>query len=629
MIKWLISSSLRSNMLTLRQITLSRGDKILLDKVNVSLYEKQKIGLIGHNGCGKSTLFDFLLGQLSPDTGEYLINPQLSISHLSQHIPDSNEKALDFVLAGDQQYIKLLKRLSEAEKTGDDAEVLQCHEELSHTGGYSKPAQAAVIMSGLGFSGNQQQEPVNSFSGGWRMRLNLARCLMKPADLLLLDEPTNHLDMEAIFWLERYLKQSPSTIILISHDREFLDAFVTHILHIENRNLILYSGNYSSFEKIHAQQLALQQAMHEKQQTKIKHMMTFVTRFKAKATKAKQAQSRMKAIEKMEIIAAAQADSPFSFDFFPCPRAGNPLIQCNQVDAGYINHPPILKKIKLSLNPGDRIALLGPNGEGKSTLIKTLTADLPVLSGDIHRSPHLQIGYYAQHQLEQLDCKLSPVETLQTLSPEVREQTIRDFLGGFNFRGDMAVQSIQHFSGGEKARLALARLVWLKPNLLLLDEPTNHLDLGMRSAIELALQTYEGALILISHDRHLLKSSVDNFYLIYQGKVQPFEGDLDDYYLWLQTRNSEKESKLATSPNEYKERKSYQNKLKKLEQLIEHYQNQLRLLDKQLADVSLYEDTKQKSKLDNLLMERDIAHSALIKTEEEWLEICHALESLE
>lgn len=616
-------------MLTLRQITLSRGDKVLLDKVNVSLYEKQKIGLIGHNGCGKSTLFDFLLGQLTADTGEYLINPQLSISHLSQQLPDSNEKALDFVLGGDVEHIQLLRRLSDAEKNGNDEEVLYCHEELEQSGGYSKPAQAATIMSGLGFNRDQQQESVNSFSGGWRMRLSLARCLMKPAALLLLDEPTNHLDMEAIFWLERYLKQSPSTIILISHDREFLDAFVSHILHIENRNLTLYTGNYSCFEKTHAQQLALQQAMHEKQQTKIKHMMTFVTKFKAKATKAKQAQSRIKAIEKMEIIAAAQADSPFSFDFFPCPRAGNPLIQCNQVDAGYANQPPVLKKIKLSLNPGDRLALLGPNGEGKSTLIKTLTGNLPVQSGDIHRSPHLQIGYYAQHQLEQLDCKLSPVETIQVLSPEVREQTIRDFLGGFNFIGDMAVQPIHHFSGGEKARLALARLVWLKPNLLLLDEPTNHLDLGMRSAIELALQTYEGALILISHDRHLLKSSVDNFYLIYQGKVQPFEGDLDDYYIWLQSRDSVKESKLSTSMDEYKERKSYQNKLKKLEQLINHYQEQLHYFDKKLADTSLYEDSKHKSKLDGLLKERDITHRSLSNTEEEWLDVCYIIESLE
>lgn len=616
-------------MLTLRQITLSRGNKILLDKVNVTLYEKQKIGLIGHNGCGKSTLFDFLLGNLHPDTGEFLINPQLTISHLSQQLPDSDEKALDFVLGGDDNYIKLYQRLKNAEQKGDDAEVLACHEELSHSGGYSKPAQAATIMSGLGFNGQQQSAAVNSFSGGWRMRLSLARCLMKPADLLLLDEPTNHLDMEAIFWLERFLKQSPSTIILISHDREFLDAFVTHILHIEKKDLTLYSGDYSCFEKTHAQQLALQQAMYEKQQAKINHMMSFVNRFRAKATKAKQAQGRLKSIERMEIIAAAQIDSPFSFDFFPCPRAGNPLIQCNLVDAGYQLEKPTLKKINLSLNPGDRIALLGPNGEGKSTLIKTLTGSLPVLQGTIHRSAHLKIGYYAQHQLEELDCNLSPVETIQILSPEVREQTIRDFLGGFNFTGDMALQSIHHFSGGEKARLALAKLVWLKPNLLLLDEPTNHLDLGMRSAIELALQSYEGALILISHDRHMLKTSVDNFYLVYQQKVQAFDGDLDDYYSWLQSKDTIKENSNPSAANDYKEKKALQNRLKKLEQLIEQYHGEIVQLDHQLGDASLYgEDSKQQTKLNQLLQKRTLTHSSLSQVEEEWLEISSSLEDL-
>ncbi|KTD41020.1 ABC-F family ATP-binding cassette domain-containing protein [Legionella parisiensis] len=614
-------------MLTLRQITLSRGTKILLDKVNTTLYEKQKIGLIGHNGCGKSTLFDFLLGKLIPDSGEFLINPQLSISHLSQQLPDSDEKALDFVLGGDNRYMKLLHRLQEAETMGNDAEVLACHEELSHTGGYSKPAQAATIMAGLGFRGEQQHASVNSFSGGWRMRLSLARCLMKPADLLLLDEPTNHLDMEAIFWLERFLKQCPSTIILISHDREFLDAFVTHILHIEKQNLTLYSGNYSSFEKTHAQQLALQQSMYEKQQTKINHMMSFVNRFKAKATKAKQAQGRIKAIERMEIIAAAQVDSPFSFDFFLCPRAGNPLIQCNMVDAGYQTEKPILKKINLSLNPGDRVALLGPNGEGKSTLIKTLTGSLTPLNGAIHRSAHLKIGYYAQHQLEQLDCNLSPVETIQILSPEVREQTIRDFLGGFNFTGDMAVQPINHFSGGEKARLALAKLVWLKPNLLLLDEPTNHLDLGMRSAIELALQSYEGALILISHDRHMLKTSVDNFFLVYQQKVQAFDGDLDDYYSWLQTKDAIKENTIASPVTDYKEKKTLQNRLKKLEQLIEHYQSEISQLDAQLGDATLYENSAQQNKLSQLVQKRTSTHASLNQAEEEWLEISSSLEN--
>jgi ATP-binding cassette subfamily F protein 3 len=614
-------------MLSLLHITLSRGNKVLLDKANINLYEKQKVGLIGQNGCGKSTLFDFLLKKITADSGEYLINPQLSISHLSQQLPDSDESALNFVLAGDEDYVDLLQRLHQAEHNGDDSEVLVCHELLNQTGGYGKPAQAAIILSGLGFSAHQQSNTVNSFSGGWRMRLSLARCLMKPAQLLLLDEPTNHLDMEAIFWLERYLKQSSKTIILISHDREFLDAFVTHIVHVEQKHLQLYTGNYSTFEKTHAQQLALQQMMHERQQAKITHMMSFVTRFKAKATKAKQAQSRLKSIEKMELIAAAQADSPFSFEFFDCPRAGNPLIQCNLVDAGYDNQPAILKRINLSLNPGDRIALLGPNGEGKSTLIKTLTGSLPILDGTIHRSPHLKIGYYAQHQLEQLDIRLSPVETIQTISPETREQYIRDFLGGFNFIGDMALQPIQHFSGGEKARLALAKLVWQKPNLLLLDEPTNHLDLGMRSAIELALQSYEGALILISHDRHLLKTAVDEFYLVHQKRVQAFTGDIDDYYTWLQSKESPKEVNSSSSNNsDYKEKKVKQNRLKKLEQLMEDQQKKLNDLDHLLNDSSLYEDSNKKIHLDDLINKRSTAYNHLQQLEEEWIELSSSLE---
>lgn len=615
-------------MLTLSQITLSRGNKVLLDKASVTLYEKQKIGLIGHNGCGKSTLFDLFLSKISTDTGEFLINPQLSISHLSQQLPDSEEKALDFVLGGDEEYLRLMHRLAQAEQQGNDAEVLACHEELVRTAGYSKPAQAATIMAGLGFKSDQQQASVSSFSGGWRMRLSLARCLMKPAALLLLDEPTNHLDMEAIFWLERFLKQSPSTIILISHDREFLDAVVSHILHVEQLTLNLYTGNYSTFEKTHAQKLALQQLMHEKQKAKINHMMSFVNRFKAKATKAKQAQSRLKAIEKIEIIAAAQADSPFSFEFFPCPRAGIPLLQCHQATVGYESTTPILKKINLSLNPGDRIALLGPNGEGKSTLIKTLRGSLPVLEGKVHHSANLHIGYYAQHQLEQLDCNLSPVESIQHLSPEAKEQVIRDFLGGFNFVGDMAVQAIHHFSGGEKARLALAKLVWQKPNLLLLDEPTNHLDLGMRSAIELALQNYEGALILISHDRHMLQTTVDNFYLVYQQRVTPFDGDLDDYYSWLQAQNAPKETLVSSNAHDYKERKTLQNRLKKSEQLLELYQRDLKKLDQLLADPDLYENSTKKEQLAKLISDRSHTHTLLLQTEEEWLELSTILEQI-
>ncbi|KTD29751.1 ABC-F family ATP-binding cassette domain-containing protein [Legionella israelensis] len=614
-------------MITIQQVTLTRGNKQLLDKASASLHEKQKIGLIGQNGCGKSSLFSLILGELTVDHGECQINTHLRISHLSQQLPDSTVSALEFVLAGDEDYSRIQQQLNEAEKNGDDKTILVCHEELAQTSGYSKPAQAATIMAGLGFSNEEQSLPVNHFSGGWRMRLSLARCLMKPADLLLLDEPTNHLDMEAIFWLERWLKQSPCSIILISHDREFLDAVVSHILHIEHQKAILYSGNYSRFEQTRAEKLALQQAQYEKQQSKIKHMMSFVNRFKAKATKAKQAQSRIKAIEKMEQIAQAQLDSPFSFEFYPCPKAGKPLVSCEKMGAGY-SETIILKNISLSLNPGDRIALLGPNGEGKSTFIKTLTGALSPLSGTVYRNSNLTIGYYAQHQLEELDDHLSPMETIQLLSPEAKEQIIRDFLGSFNFMGDMAVHSIQHFSGGEKARLALAKLVWQKPNLLLLDEPTNHLDLTMRSAIEIALQSYEGALILISHDRHLLRTSVDDFYLIYQQKVQPFKGDLDDYYQWLLNKkhaSSSDQPPTISANMEYKQRKTAQNRLKKLEQIIEVHQAKLQKLETILADNELYENTYQ-MELNRLLNERHSLQHTLNQAESEWLELMTELE---
>lgn len=612
-------------MLTLRQITLSRGNKVLLQNASVTLHEKQKIGLVGHNGCGKSSLFALILGELQTDTGDCLINPQLQISHLSQQLPDSDESALDFVLAGDTEHLALQKRLMLAEKKEDHADILLCHELLTQTGGYSKPAKAASIMAGLGFNGEEQKKSVNSFSGGWRMRLSLARCLMKPADLLLLDEPTNHLDMEAIFWLEKWLKQSPSSILLISHDREFLDAFVSHILHIEQQTMNLYSGNYSRFEQTRAQQLALQQMMYEKQQQKISHLMTYVNRFRAKASKAKQAQSRLNAIEKMDIVAQAQIDSPFSFSFYPCPRAGNPLIHCDQVTAGYNEQSIILRKLKLILNPGDRIALLGPNGQGKSTLIKTLTGSLPALAGLIHRSPHLKIGYYAQHQLDELDDNLSPVATIQELSPETKEQTIRDYLGGFNFIGDMAMKPIHHFSGGEKARLALAKLVWLKPNLLLLDEPTNHLDLEMRAAIEIALQSYEGALILISHDRHLLRTTVDDFYLVYQQQVQPFKGDLEDYHQWLLNRESGKITTSSDNANQYREKKTLQNRMKKLEQQVEQLHSRLTQIEAKLTDLSLYEEGQQQQ-LQTLLTQQKTLQQELNEAEEEWMDVIHELE---
>ncbi len=617
-------------MITLRQATLSRGNKILLANASVHLYAKQKIGLVGRNGCGKSSFFSLLLGELSTDLGECHINPHLRVSHLSQQLPDSEERALDFVLAGDDVYQQLIKRLFDAEQAGDDHSVLNCHEQLNQIGGYSKPAQAASIMAGLGFKAKDGEAPVNHFSGGWRMRLNLARCLMKPADLLLLDEPTNHLDMEAIFWLEKWLKLYSGSIILISHDREFLDAFVTHILHIDSEAISLYPGNYTRFEHIRAEQLQVAEAQYEKQQTKINHMMDYVQRFRAKASKAKQAQSRLKSIAKMDVLIKAHIDSPFSFEFYPTKRLNPPILKCDQVTAGYLPSAPILNKVNIILNPGDRIALLGPNGEGKSTLIKTLTGQLLPLSGTIHRSTHLNIGYYAQHQLEQLDCQLSPIQTIQSLTPDAREETIRTYLGGFNFIGDMATHPILHFSGGEKARLALAKLVWLKPNLLLLDEPTNHLDLDMRAAIEIALQSFEGALVLISHDRHLLRSVVNDFYLVYQKEVQPFQGDLDDYHQWLQSqdasRQGSKDNSTAKSNETHREKRSLQNQLKKLEQLMVQYQADILEVEERLAQPSMYEEAEA-SQLQSVLQKREDLEKRLTQVEEDWLMVMSTLES--
>lgn len=613
-------------MLSLSQITLIRGHKVLLEKASVIIHEKQKMGLIGHNGCGKSSFLRFILGDLSADGGDYTINPHVRISHLSQQLPETDDEALPFVLAGDSEYLSLITRLHEAEKQQDDACILACHEKLSQTGGYSKPALAASIMSGLGFSAKEQKQSVNRFSGGWRMRLSLARCLIKPADLLLLDEPTNHLDMEAIFWLEKWLKLSPCSMLVISHDREFLDSFTTHILAIEQQQMLLYKGNYSTYERTRAEQLALQQSLQVKQQQKIDHLMAYVNRFKAQATKAKQAQSRLKQIANMEMVAKAHIDSPFSFTFLPFQRASSPLIHCEKVVIAYEDHEPILKNVNLSLNPGDRIALLGPNGQGKTSLIKTLTKALKPRSGTVNCGANLTIGYYAQHQLDDLDNRLSPLETIQKLSPTEREQTIRNFLGGFNFVGDMAINAIIHFSGGEKARLALAKLVWQKPNLLLLDEPTNHLDLDMRQALEIALQTYEGALLIISHDRHLLRHTIDTFYLVSDKHVRLFKGDLDDYHASLNEKNDNETSQLKTK-TDYREQKTLQNRLKKLENDMKRLNEEQASIELTLADPLLYEPSQQ-TRLQSLLSKQKAQYQQITALEAEWISLAEQLESM-
>lgn len=613
-------------MLMLNQVSLVRGSKILFSDLSLNIFAKQKIGLVGKNGCGKSSLFALIRGEITPDAGECSLQNQVEISSLIQEIPDSDESALDYVLGGDSVYQYWQAALQSAMDKGEDEKVLLCHEHLQNMDAYRKPALAASILAGLGFSHAKQADPVRAFSGGWRMRLGLARCLMKPAQLYLLDEPTNHLDLEAILWLERWVKQLPAAVLLISHDRDFLDHTVEKILHIENQQGKLYTGSYSDFEHARASALLMQQTLYDRQQNQIKHMMKFVNQFKAKASKAKQAQSRMKAIERMELVAQAQMDSPFRFEFLKATAAGHPLLKCSDLTVGYGPDHIILKDVQWMVQAQDRIALLGPNGQGKSTLIKTLTGELSPIEGEVFRANGLKLGYFAQHQVDSLDLKLSPLHTISAIDKQAKEQDIRQFLGGFHFQGDMVYESIEHFSGGEKARLALAKLIWQRPNLLLLDEPTNHLDLDMRSAIEMALQSYEGALILISHDRHLMQTCVNDFYLVYQQKLTPFEGDLDDYYAWLLHHQDTVPSASISTPNRsYKEQKGLQNRIKKLEMQLEKSLDALNAIESQLGDETLYEES-QKAKLQTLLQEQKKLKEQVDNDEQEWLTCMQQLE---
>lgn len=613
-------------MLMLNQVTLTRGSKILWQDLTLNVFAKQKVGVVGKNGCGKSSLFALIRKEMTPDAGECVLQNQVEISSLIQEIPDSDDSAIDYVLGGDSVYQYWQQALQSAMDNTDDEKILLCHEHLQNMDAFRKPAIAASILAGLGFSHAQQSQAVRAFSGGWRMRLGLARCLMKPAQLYLLDEPTNHLDLEAIMWLERWIKQLPAAVLLISHDRDFLDHTVEKILHIEHHQGKLYTGSYSDFENARANALLMQQTLYERQQNQIKHMMMFVNQFKAKASKAKQAQSRIKAIERMELVAQAQMDSPFRFEFFKTTPTGHPLLKCSDLAIGYENDALILKDLQWMVQPQDRIALLGPNGQGKSTLIKTLIGELSPILGEIFRANGLKIGYFAQHQVDSLDLNLSPLQIIADIDKQAKEQDIRQFLGGFHFQGDMVYESIQYFSGGEKARLALAKLIWQRPNLLLLDEPTNHLDLDMRGAIEIALQSYEGALILISHDRHLMQTCVNDFYLVFQQKLTPFEGDLDDYYDWLLNHQETPKTEIQVSSNrDYKQQKGLQNRIKKLEMQLEKALDALKNIEEQLGDGAIYDDS-QKYKLQHLLNEQKHMKSQVDSYEQEWLSCMQQLE---
>jgi len=544
-------------MITLNNVSLRRGAKLLLDKATVTLNPGEKVGLVGRNGAGKSTLFALLNGTLHEDGGDFSIPKVWRMAQVAQNMPETEESATEFVTAGDTRLIELRQALEAAEAAEDGMAMAHAHVDLADAGEHDATSRAQALILGLGFKVSELDQAVNSFSGGWRMRLQLARALMCPSDLLLLDEPTNHLDLDALVWLEAWLKRYAGTMIVISHDREFLDAVTNVTLHIDHAKLNRYGGNYSSFELMRAQQLELQQASFSKQQEKIAHLQKFITRFKAKASKAKQAQSRVKALERMEKIAPVLADAEFTFEFKEPQNLPNPMLAISEASFGYqvdgVNKV-IIKDVNKSVLAGQRIGILGANGQGKSTLVKTIARTMPQLSGTVTEGKGLNIGYFAQQELDVLRSDDNPLEHMIRLAKDLgpnaaesgREQDLRNFLGTFNFAGDMVKQAVGTMSGGEKARLVLAMIVWQRPNLLLLDEPTNHLDLATREALSMALNEFEGTVMLVSHDRALLRAVCDEFWLVGRGEIKPFDGDLDDYqrYLLEESKRLREEAKV-------------------------------------------------------------------------------------
>jgi len=630
-------------MLYFDQLCLRRGKRLLFGDVSFTIHQGDKIGITGANGSGKSSLFALIRGQLEEDRGSFRIAARTSIAHVAQETPAEQTAAIEYVMRGDIELHKIQQQLETAEQQENGTEIARLHHRMEEIDGYAARARAARLMHGLGFGVDEDEKAVESFSGGWRMRLNLAQALMCRSDLLLLDEPTNHLDLDAVIWLEAWLRRYQGALLLISHDRDFLDRCVNTIAHLEQERITLYSGNYTAFEKIRAEKLAQQQAAHDKQQREIAHMTKFVDRFRAKATKAKQAQSRIKALERMQLIAAAHVDSPFYFSFEHPGHIPNPLLRLHKVDGGY-GDKVILKQLGLGLLPGDRIGLLGANGAGKSTLIKLLAGEIAPLKGECDYAKELRIGYFAQHQLEQLHDELSPLQHLQMLDEKTSmqpagEKELRNYLGGFAFRDDMATNPVAPLSGGEKARLVLALLVYQQPNLLLLDEPTNHLDLDMRHALTMALQTFEGAMVLVSHDRHLLRTVCDSLLLVAGGRVEPFSGDLDDYGKWLADQRRERAAVVESERPEKRDRKEQRrqeaerrnqlqplrNRVKKLEAELEKLLSRKDELTIALADPAIYDDSNREQ-LKILGLEHAQLEKALGETEEAWMLASEALE---
>lgn len=637
-------------MIQFKQLTLARGTKILIQGAAFQLHPGHKVGLTGANGAGKSSLFALLRGELHAESGDLDMPASWVVAHVAQETPALPQPALEFVLDGDVELREVEAALQHAVENHLGEKIGELHQKLTDIGGYSARARAAELLNGLGFSQNAMQQPVASFSGGWRVRLNLARALMCRSDLLLLDEPTNHLDLDAVMWLESWLQSYRGTLFLISHDRDFLDAIVNHIAHIEQQTLTLYRGGYSDFERQRAEKLALQQAMFEKQQRKVAHLQSYIDRFRVQATKARQAQSRIKALERMEMISAAHVDSQFGFEFRSPLAAPDPLLVLDDVAVGY-GKTPTLKQLKLTVRPGERIGLLGRNGAGKSTLIKLLASELPMLQGKRVEGKDLNIGYFAQHQLEQLRPDESPLQHMQRLDKETREQDFLNYLGGFDFRGEMAKAPCGNFSGGEKSRLALAILIWSRPNLLLLDEPTNHLDLEMRHALTLALQDYQGGVILVSHDRALLRATCDQFKLVADGTVKEFDGDLDDYKNWLNSQKSstQKNDAQASSQAEanvqpavknndraaqkllrqarINERRPLLKQVAQLEQLLARLNQEKTALDAQLSAPDFYQNP-DKNLIQTALKKQAELNSLIEETEMSWLDCHEKLEAL-
>ena len=632
-------------MIRLSNLTLARGANRLLEGASLTVHAGQKAGIVGPNGSGKSSLFALLRGELHQEAGDVDLPAKWTIAHVAQETAPVETPAIDFVQDGDVELRTVERALATAERARDiDGHALaELHDRFESIGGYAARARAGTLLAGLGVDQARHADPVASFSGGWRMRLNLAQALMARSDLLLLDEPTNHLDLDAVLWLEDWLLRYPGTLLLITHDRDFLDRVAQSIVHVEGKKLRSYTGNYSAFERERAQQLALQQASYEKQQRQITHLKSFVERFRAKATKAKQAQSRMRTLEKMERIAPAHVDSPFEFAFAPTGISARQVVRLEEATIGYATAKPVFERLELGLLSGDRIALLGANGAGKSTLVKAIAGTLPLAEGTRYTAQNLRIGYFAQHQLEQLDPEATPLLHLQRIDPSAREQELRDFLGGFDFRGDMVNADIGRFSGGEKARLVLALIVRARPQLLILDEPTNHLDIEMREALAEALQDFDGTLVVVAHDRHLLAATTDVLWLVHQGRVEPFEGDLDDYRDWVLSRGNAADASPASEPSRdrkaqkrseaearqkrYAERKPLADRLAKLETEIEALTQQKREADAWLASADAYAEANRERLKETVAQQGELTWK-LARLEAEWIEVAEELEGM-